>query len=357
MVVTRFYKLLMIVILSTTSLYQIAQFEFDFVWTDLGKTLADKKKSGEKLSATEAVFLSYYLRKYQAAKDMKNDMKTIFEKISLIELSMEKKEYTTFVHARSWKWNFVNDLWNMIRALEDDSTVISNKITLRHRKKNFDTTLIKKARKKLLKDGVGSYVNSGLDGQDAGSEVIFMNLTLMSNLDFAGECSGWFFFEGYSEGSAQEYIEYLLEEYGLTEYKKSIEDLLALHASANKYGEVITISVSNDAIDDFIYVGTAGGFKYEGILYPQQASKNIAYVKQHADQLAMLSSKKDEYCLYCFVGINVAEEEGVKYQLDSVALTDELVYQKYKKEYKQLFEKIKKDKSAYKHKLLPSFLV
>lgn len=306
------------------------------------QSLLEKKKKGQKLSSTELVLLSYCLKKNKT----KNSFENLVDRISIIETSMEKRGYTTFVHARNWGWNFVNDLWNLIQALENKSSSLDQqKVWMRHRDKTCSSAELYNMRKKLIENGAKEYCRTGVSDAD----LVFMNLTLVSNLAYPGESTGWFYFNQFSEGKAQEYMYSLIEKYNLQPYEKELYALYDEHAALSNYGEMVCISVNDKYLNELIYVAKEGGFRYTGKTYPHKVSENIAFVKKYAQDIAHLEDKnKDDYCVYCFACIDIPSERAGRYSVQSVHMADESRHQEYKKKLHALFKKIKQDRLVKK---------
>lgn len=325
------------------------------IWAVAGHTqsyissLKTKKESGQKLTATEALYLKYCLNKIDSLNIRFNegfvDWKVVVSQISLVEKQMQSKGYTTFMHARSWEWNFLNDVWNMICAIRDKKATMSDRISLRQRDNACNIKELYQFREELLADG--AWCDSGIDEIGKSAELTFLNRTIFSNLQCEYECTAQFLLENASiasQGKALQYALQLLGKYGLSKYASAIKKLYELHKTLSDKGELLCLCVKNDFVDTMIYVAKPFGYKYDEEHFPKQVAANIAHHEQSVDTKEKYYDDGWFGCqLYCAACTDIPGEYDTKYTIKSVNFANAAKYQKYKAELQKLFEKIKKE--------------
>ena len=298
-----------------------------------------KKLAGDKLSATEALYLKAALVRAKEEALRKKAHDDLVRRVGDIESSMEEKGYVTFVHGRNWEWNFVNDIWNFICAVHHGYNVMSGQISLRYRDDDCDIDQLYKYRKQLLRSGSSFHVGSATDCKGKESEITFMSRTILSH----GEYTANYFWNGGKSWGDQglKVAKDLLKEHGLSQCIPACEQLYKLHKQSSDLGEMLCICVHEDHINDLVYVAEYGGFKHktklsclEQVKACQQQVANIDndYIDNHTDDVSSI---------YCFAVTDIPGEAKGKYTIKSVAFTKEKRYQEYKEELAKLFQAAK----------------
>lgn len=330
-----------------------------FIHDNFFKTILNKKESGQILSPTESLFLKWCLYKSDELAtiilkvDRRNrdylGFQNMMLQVAKIESEMLQKGYITFVHARSWQWNFVKDVWNLICAVKQNLDTIPDRIHLRYRNQLCDVEELYKMRKTLLVRGtkrIKSCTNK--DGKEA--ELTFMNRTPISNIKNCGECSGCYFLQNRSvrDGiTGYDFAKRLLSKYGFDEYKKDIDVLYQLHQALTDYGEMICISVHTDYLANLVYVVKLNGRKHHDI--KQQAMVDYLQISQQrvaSEDNFFDDGSEKQPLIYCFAVTDIPGENEEAYKMQSVHFADPEKYQEYKTELQKLFDHIKKNRSA-----------
>ena len=301
------------------------------------KVLQGKKKKGEVLAPTEALFVAYCLKRKEAIKQYAYDKFAV--RIAEVEQSMDKDGYVTFAHGRRWEWNFLNDIWNLICAVHDGHDAMSDKISLRQRdNKDCDPKELFAMRKDLVTNGASSFVYSSADEKSKNAELTFMSRTLLSGGAYTGGC---YLFEdmNWAESSAYTFVEKLVHKYGLQEYEAEIEKLFQRHKASNKHGELLAISVKKSFLPSMVYKAYDGGFK------DKSCEDVLSYIAKTADNVEKQKDYlEDEFNIYCLAVSDIPGEDPTHYKIQSIHLADQKKYQEYKVALQKLFEKIKSDK-------------
>ena len=295
-----------------------------------------KKKKNEQLTPTEALFIAYCLKRKEAIKQYAYDKFTV--RIAAVEQSMDKDGYVTFAHGRRWEWNFLNDIWNLICAINDGQDTMSDKISLRQRDKDCDPKSLYTMRKDLVENGASSFVYSSADEKSKNAELTFMSRTLLSGEAYTGGC---YLFEdmSWADSSAYTFVESLLDKYGLQEYAAKVQELFELHKASNKHGELLAISVKKSCLPSIVYKAHDGGFK------DQSCKDVLAYIRKTAyDVENKKDYLEDEFNIYCLAVSDIPGEDPAHYKIQSIHLADQKKYGQYKAALQELFEKIKNDK-------------
>ena len=193
------------------------------------------------------------------------DLSALLRQVITVEKEDKKQGYTTFVHGRHWSWNFVNDVWNIIRAVRDDKDIIPSDISMRQRDADCNVEKLLKYREKLVPQGVteDNLVSSTNWYDQEKAEVTFMNYTGLSHLDCAGESSIMYSLNGIAVTGAihpYEIAKKILYKNGLEKHIKELEKLYQLHELSNKRGELLTISIKNNHVDGMVYPAMPFGY-------------------------------------------------------------------------------------------------
>ena len=165
----------------------------------------------------------------------------IVPKILELEKQYENSDYQPLFHAREWYWNFVNDVWNMMQAVQHNKKTPSNRISLRYRhEKDSKIEDLLQCREKLQLHGPENYRTTSLNSTDCNSEVTCLNHSILSNSDMQGiwssrgsEMTANYFVDG---GHEHLYGQYNKLEFIKSEYSYSLLcSLLALTTKLSKY--------------------------------------------------------------------------------------------------------------------------
>ena len=321
-------------------------------------SLQNKKKRGEALSITQALFLKWSL--YRSGElalsvvsiDKANRGYAGFHKminaLANIELEMDQRGYVTFVHGRNWQWNFVNSVWNIIASLEQGYDSLSTEISVRFRGSDENVEQLLTMRKELLDSGVEHNVTSCTHLKGKESELLFMNRTALSNLKEWGECSGRYFLQDHStKGSIAgwDYTLQLLNKYDLLDYLDDFQTLYIQHQALTEFGELLCISIQQEELDNFVYPAYPGGVK----TYTYYGSAKLA-VEKHSHYQTLQESNffddghDNQTMIYCFAVPNIPGDSQSSYQLHSLHMADEQQYAEYLQQVESLFKKIRKSK-------------
>lgn len=316
------------------------------------------------------------------------DLSALLRQVIAVEKEDQRQGYTTFVHGRHWGWNFVNDAWNMIRAVRDDKDTISSDISMRQRDVDCNVEGLLKYRKKLVLEGTtGEHLlSSTTDNFQERAEVTFMNYTGLSHVDSIGESSILYSLLNNSIITAAdpcEIVKKLLCKNGLEKYLEEFVQLYHMHKKSNKRGELLTISINNYRVDSIVYPALPGGYLfYDRFLrdlvddfeqmvqkaveqnapskmrdqYPRNSygatSRTIARCNQKIvkDPLCfqkMWDSKMyDKNPIFCAAALTVPGEGQDVCKIRSLHLADDGKYKEYLAARQRLFEKLKKEKVA-----------
>ncbi len=260
--------------------------------------------------------------------------------------AFEAMGYQTFYHGRAWKWNFANDMWNIICATKKNEANISDEVSLRHRpgKQNVDS--LKKLREDTMNNADFFEHQFGLIYH----ELFFMNKTLGANKIFPGECSGRYFVDGVSckdDYMVLEKIEEVFKKSGLGRVyrsnKESILSLYDLHKQSSASGELLAVSIDKNYVNQMVYKASVMGLKNDftefEFLYP--------YNNLISNLIGFLPFSINPVKIYCFAvpgipGESGALGSGAKYCVKSYNMADPEKYAQYTKERDQLFAKMKK---------------
>ncbi len=264
-------------------------------------------------------------------------------------IDIEKKDqvdgYTTFVHGRHWGWNYVNDVWNIIQALQKGSPTISSDISMRQRDTTCDKNQLYEYRKKLVQNGIKEehLVSSTNDTKDERAEVTFMNYTGLSHLDGWGECSLRYVLQNHSAtGGVDPFTvaQALIEKYGLQEYKDVFKKLYDQHKQASNIGELLCISVAKQKLDQIVYPAKPGGY-HRG----KKASEVVAVCDQKNQKDPRYFQKvTNDAPIFCAAALGIPGERPDAYKIRSVTVTNQEKYKAYVAARNALFEQLKKDK-------------
>ena len=236
-------------LISVTTEYGV---KVDVPVSEFMSIIHEKKLAGQKLSATEALYLKAALVKAKEVALRKKAQDDLIRRVGDVESSMEEKGYVTFAHGRNWEWNFVNDIWNFICAVKNDQSVMSDKISLRYRDDDCDINQLYKYRKQLLRSGTKYHVGSATDCNGKESEITFMSRTLLSHHEYT---ANYFWNGGHSWGDkGLEVAIDLLKKHGLRKYVSACKKLYELHKQSSDLGEMLCICVHEDHINDLVYV-------------------------------------------------------------------------------------------------------
>ncbi len=321
---------------------------------------------------TEQLFIKYLAKNPGAFKKrfFKNEdvvnlighypiISRIVHNVASIEKNDEKNGYVTFVHGRNWEWNYVNDVWNIISAVRDKKDKLPTTITMRQRDIDCDVSKLQRARKNLVTKGVrGEHLVSSTNDPEKDtneaerSEVTFMNYTGLSHLESEPECSVRYCLENHSAtggASGHAFAQKLIKKYDLTKYQQQFDELYELHQATNEHGELLTISVAKDKVNDIVYPARAGGYKHgdyglsfipykKALQVTQECQAKIADIHD-----VYLQSSRHEAPIFCAASLNIPGEGEETCKIRSVNLADPEKYKQYQKERQALFEKIQKD--------------
>jgi hypothetical protein len=268
----------------------------------------------------------------------------IYQQITQTEQQFLSDGYEPFYHGRDWEWNFVNDIWNMICAIKQNNSTLSNAITLRFRSENEDLNALQNYRQKLIEKGAAFHIGTGTDKKGKESEVTFMNRTIASNSNYHGECSGTYFLDNCSvakSGAGWEKIEEMFEQEKLSSYflhyKKELQELYDAHKNANNFGEILCVGFAQETLDEMVYPAISGGFKVKN------NKKTTSQLLKDCKQRLKTDPKfiDAEHMFYCFAVSDLPGEYGDKYVIKSLNLADPEKYGAYVQARDELFEKIK----------------
>lgn len=324
------------------------------------------------------------------------DLSALLRQVIAVEKEDQRQGYTTFVHGRHWGWNFVNDAWNMIRAVRDDKDTIPSDISMRQRDVDCDVEELLKYRKKLVLEGTtGEHLmSSTTDNFQERAEVTFMNHTGLSYVDAGGESSIFYCLLNDGVLTAAEpceIVKKLLCKNGLEKYVEEFVQLYHMHEKSNKRGELLAISINNYRVDGIVYPALPGGYHFydcflRDLIYDfvqmvqKRVEQNAPFFEKNCFNTEMhdwspsngygITSRTIARCnqkivkdplyfqkmwnskmydlnpIFCAAALTVPGEGQDVYKIRSLHLADDGKYKEYLAARQTLFEKLKKEKVA-----------
>ncbi len=264
-----------------------------------------------------------------------------------VEKDDKKEGYTTFVHGRNWGWNYVNDVWNIIRAIEGEMEILPTDISMRQRDNACQSKKLYEYRKKLVQKGIDrndNYLQTCTKNEESErSEVVFMNYTGLSHLDAHMESSVPYALRNSSAALGADPYEFalqLLKKHALEKHESLFKQLFEKHRQASEIGELLCISVKNEKLDEIVYPAVPGG-----IHIGQKTSQSIALwhtnVFENIDYFPKWVNRSP---IFCAAALSIPGEGPDVYKIRSVTVTDSKKYEAYVAARHALFEQLKKDK-------------
>ncbi len=275
--------------------------------------------------------------------------KDLVEKTRSIEKEFEDDGYQTFYHGRRWEWNFANDMWRILCALQDNASQLPDLIALRYRTGHEDSATLLSYRTDLIESGTSNYSGSSTknaSGKDA--EIVCMNRTPLSNSLCEFICTGSYVVNNYnaaSLGSAVHYIEKMFSDRNMDDlyfkYKHRIFRLAQMHKEANKQGELLCIAVRKNYLSDMVYVSRSFGRKR----FDKTTLRTLEESKQRVKFDSSYIENDDFY--FVFAVPDIPGEYNDKYMVKSLHNADPLKYAAYQRQLNELFDDMKKQCAAH----------
>lgn len=310
------------------------------------KPLIDKQK----LSLTEQVLINVALQVFER-KGVRFDVpvdsydEVLTEKLSFLEKEFKTQGYQTFVHGRSWYFNFTNDMWRIVCALKSNATQLSDNVSLRYRMGQQDVATLRSYRTDLVMHGPEGGAMQIRSGNGKNSEITCMNRTLYSNSDSpvihtARYVAAKTFVPENCDNVTDPVIEQMFQDSNLhtlyEQFKDQISLLIKLHLQANQQGELLCVAVRQDCVDEMVYVAGGGGRKISGL-----ASNKI---DDDGKSVALFSSADDTGTgqFYCLAVSDMPGDDG-KCLIKSVHNADEAKYATYVQKRDALFAQMRSE--------------
>ena len=279
------------------------------------------------------------------------DFVRVMEGVAKHEKEVIDQGYIPFAHGRNWEFNFLKDVYNFVEAIEQGKSEMSDEIKLRYRGINHNRVELEQWREDLVQYGVQRRCESGTGKSGKDSEITYLARTPLSNASLVGENSLRLFLTNFSYARGSKVLKIaqaILDEHGLSSCYDGVAQLYAAHAACNtkNYGELLTVGIKPEYVDEIAYVAKPCGYKYDG-LRPKTVRKNL--------EACRLELQKDEQCLdtdgdfciqrhgydariYCAACLTLPGEFGKKYTMKSTHLADSTKMQDYKQKWQAFFE-------------------
>ncbi|MDR3647282.1 MAG: hypothetical protein P4L22_07100 [Candidatus Babeliales bacterium] len=190
--------------------------------------------------------LNFDLQKLNVFSD---PVKGFLEKIHDTEVIEHEKGNYVLYHARSWKWNFISDIYKELWKILNNTEC----------KENFQFLRFKFPQKYSLLYG----------------DILYTNCALFSNLTSLTSCSMHFWHNNFDYSKDTVIPLYkIFEKLNLHElYAKYFDQLVMLeelHRTITSHGEILLISIPEDKIDNVITIDTAVTIKGRWKLKPKE---------------------------------------------------------------------------------------
>lgn len=275
----------------------------------------------------------------------------LYDKIIEVEKEQAKEGYHTFVHGRSWRFNFTQDIYNLIRALKAGDDHMQPVVELLQgsnetgrqskylRHENSFTT-----RQQILEQGAG-----------CPSDGICLNATMFDNRKSKPLHSPSYVRHNYNSAFTGHKVTDIFEQFDMQKsykkYQDKFEQLEKLHKQSSQHGELLAVSIKKDKIDSLTYFATFGAAKVDYIPGVRECKPSVMLEKlyQKAKTNIRSSIAHDENYYYYLAMPGLPGENGTDYKVVSIHVADPQAYAQYKYELSVLFEQMKQEPEIASH--------
>ncbi len=213
-------------------------------------------------------------------------------------LQKEKEEndlgYETFYNVRKWQYNFISDIYTML--YEYKSGTILNAFVFTH----FDDSdsVLEKIHPRFFESEKAKHellLKKGNIPDIAGYEtLLFLNKFLFGNVTNydPGTCSIYFLLSNENNTPKNISIQEIFAMFGdfniYNMYKEKLQNLQQEHNALSQYGELLTIAIPKNKVDQSVYHSSAFGYK-EAFL-----TQDLKIISDSTDILNSLNQNLDD---------------------------------------------------------------
>ena len=127
-------------------------------------------------------------------------------------------------------------------------------------------------------------------------------------------------------------------------YQQKFDELYKLHKASSDRGEMLTVSIAKDKVNNIVWAAKPGGYKYSDKNVLDVVSECRDKIKDYTGDYVQTYTDvwKGDCPIFCAGALSIPGEGEDVCKIRSIHLTDQEKYQKYKQEQQKLFELLKR---------------
>ncbi len=275
----------------------------------------------------------------------------IFDTLLKLESDMALQGYTTFVHGRSWYHNLVDDLRNVIDAVQigKDELPIKSVMPYQWNLKKQTVSDLYAQRKKIVQNG-----------SESEGDGVCLNSSILSNNDEPGSYAPLYSAAYFARNPKSSFENIFCESNMLKiysdedffndlclmhqKYPDLMDVLYQSHKNSSSAGELIVVSMKNELVSDLTYIAGWQAKKQS------QDSAMMHYSEQLMQAYQVMYNRIEGDYFYFAMPDIAGERKRGDYIVQSIHAADSKKYAKYCAKLQELFDVMRKDRDGQKNK-------